>query len=99
MGIYEGFLYGLSGGFLAELLGLFQLRHQAPDNLPKYLKTIFYWSVTIAMMCAGGGIVVAYLKSGASLSPLLTINIGASAPLTLKAFVGAAPPVDQGRIN
>ena len=52
MEIYEGILYGLGGGILAELSGLYKLRQQA---LPDFLKSPFYWVTTIAMIGAGGG--------------------------------------------
>lgn len=48
------FLYGIIGGAFAELLGLFKLRHQAPSEFPAWLKSPFYWIVTVCMVLAGG---------------------------------------------
>jgi hypothetical protein len=98
MGLLEGFLYGVFGGFLAELLGLFKLRHETPD-LPEWLTSPFYWIVTILMILAGGGLVVVYLKSQFSLAPLIAVNIGASAPLILGTLVSQLPAVSMGRID
>ena len=81
MGLLEGFLYGLVGGLLAELLGLFRLRQQAPGALPLWLKSWFYWVVTLLMALAGGVLVVIYLRSGIAIQPILAVNVGASAPL------------------
>jgi hypothetical protein len=99
MGVLEGFLYGLLGGALAEVLGLFRLRQQAAGNLPEFLKSTFYWMVTVAMLCAGGGIVVVYFKSGISLNPLLAVNVGASAPLIISSLVAQTPNISPGKVD
>ena len=99
MSILEGFLYGLFGGALAEVLGLFKMRQQAAGSLPAFLKTKFYWLVTIAMLCAGGFVVVIYLKSGISLNSLLAVNVGASAPLIITSLVSQAPNISPGKVD
>jgi hypothetical protein len=99
MGLLEGFLYGLFGGMLAELLGLFKLRHQAPGNLPAFLKSGYYWIVTLGMIGAGGGLATVYLGSGIRLIPILAVNVGASAPLIIGSLVAQAPPVNLGRTD
>ena len=101
MGTFEGFLYGLLGGGLAEVLGLFKLRQQAGagGNLPAFLKSAFYWGVTLLMVSAGGGIVEVYLKSGINLNPLLAVNIGASAPLIIGSIVAQAPSLSPGKVD
>ncbi len=99
MGILEGFGYGLLGGFLAEILGLFKLRQQSPKTLPEFLKSGFYWLITVAMLFAGGIIVVVYFKSGISLNPLLAVNVGASAPLIIGSLVAQTPSISPGKAN
>ena len=99
METFPGFGWGLLGGFLAELLGLFKLRQQAPSSLPQWLRSRFYWAITLAMILAGGFLVVAYLKSGISLQPILAVNVGASAPLIIGSFVAQTPRVDPGKID
>jgi hypothetical protein len=94
-----GFLYGALGGLLAELLGLFELRRQAPQDLPQWLKSPFYWSVTAVMICAGGLLVIVYLESDIQLKPILAVNVGASAPLVIRAFISQTPPVNPGRTD
>ncbi len=87
----HGFLYGILGGFLAELFGLFKLRQQAPKDLPVWLKSPFYWVVTVAMIAAGGLLVTVYLKSGIDLKPIIAVNVGASAPLIIGTLVAQTP--------
>ena len=88
----EYFMYGVFGGLLAELLGLYKLRTQAPATFPAYLRSPFYWVVTIGMILAGGGLVWLYHKSGLELKPIIAVNIGASAPLILGSLVQSKPP-------
>ena len=93
MDITDGFMYGIAGGALAELFGLFKLRHEAPSAFPLWIKSWFYWLVTIAMMLAGGVLVVIYLKSNIALQPIIAVNLGASAPLLIGTFATQAPRV------
>jgi hypothetical protein len=81
-------LFGVIGGALAEVLKWWQL-HEDPTP-PAYLKSVFYWGITLLMALVGGVLALAY-KVDAS-EPLLAINIGASAPLILKGLASAVPP-------
>jgi hypothetical protein len=96
MGDFPGFLFGLFGGVLAELLGLFELRRHARKDLPKWLKSPFYWIITILMVLAGGGLVVAYIESDIAMKPILAINVGASAPLIIGTLVAKVPRIKPG---
>jgi len=49
--------------------------------------------MTALKMALGGFLVVAYLKSGTQLTPILAVNIGVSAPVLL----GALPRIDPGK--
>lgn len=99
MGPAEGFAWGFLGGFLAELLGLFRLRHTSPEDFPAWIATKYYWLVTVAMMLAGGFLVIAYLRSDVKINAIMAINLGASAPLLLGSLVSQAPQIPPGRIN
>lgn len=96
MGILGGFGWGVLGGFLAELLGLFQLRKQAPPEFPR---SRFYWFLTMGMILAGGALVVVYLESDMPLKPILAVNLGASAPLVISKLVAQTEPIPPGRVN
>lgn len=99
MGILEGFLYGIAGGFAAKFLGLWKLRHQATHEIPAWLKRPFYWVMTIVMIVIGGGSVALYVASNVSLTPILAVNVGASAPLIIGTFVGQAPSLEIGKVD
>lgn len=91
MDLLTGFGFGILGGIFAEVLGLFQLRKTVPDAFPVWLKSAFYWVITIMMILCGGGLVDIYLKSGIDLKALVAVNIGASAPLIIGALVAQTP--------
>jgi hypothetical protein len=90
----EAFLYGVLGGFLAELFGLWKLRHELKPNLPPYLRSPFYWLMTILMILSGGGIALMYVKSGVVRPPILAVNVGASAPLIIGGLTQAPPKIN-----
>jgi hypothetical protein len=91
------FLYGVIGGILGELLKWYALRESA--NLPTYLRSVFYWVITVLMVLAGGGL--ALLQGVDPSNPWLGINVGITAPLILKAFASAVPvqPPSQGGVS
>ncbi len=78
---------GLAGGVAAELLKWYGIRESLHEGLPGYAKSVAYWLVTAGMVGAGGLLVFVYQASAdIKLSPLLALNIGASAPLILGAL-------------
>jgi hypothetical protein len=89
----EALLYGAGGGLAAEVLGLFRLRRQ---GAPQYLRSPFYWIITVAMIAIGGGVAWVYIKSDVDLTPLLAVNVGASAPLIIGQLVAQAPELPRG---
>jgi hypothetical protein len=99
MTLLEGFLYGLLGGVLSEVLGLFRLRQQKIETLPEWLTSWFYWATTLSMVAAGGLLVLIYLRSGIAVQPILAVNVGASAPLLIGSVLGQAPPIPPGTVN
>lgn len=99
IGVLHGFAYGVLGGALGELLGLFRMRKDLAAEFPVYLKSGWYWSITLLMILAGGVLVVVYLKSGMLLNPLLAVNVGASAPLILGSLGSQMPEFPIGRVS
>ncbi|PKO13324.1 MAG: hypothetical protein CVU39_19155 [Chloroflexi bacterium HGW-Chloroflexi-10] len=81
------FLYGVIGGALGELLKWYALRES--PNLPQYLRSVFYWVVTVLMILAGGGLVL--IQGVQPDNPWLAINVGITAPLILKGFASVIP--------
>ena len=49
--------------------------------------------MTGGMVGIGGGLVALYLNSNVSLTPILAVNIGASAPLIIGSLVKQTPAV------
>ena len=82
------FLLGVFGGFLAELGRWWKIR-EGP-NFPNYIKTIFYWIITILMIIAGGGLAYVYMLMG-DLNAILAVNVGASAPLIISGLANTPP--------
>jgi hypothetical protein len=93
----EAFLYGLGGGVVPELVSLYKERDQ--PQLPIRFKSWIYWAITVGMILAGGGLAAAYAASNNQLSPILAINVGASAPLILASLTSAAPKIPPGNIG
>lgn len=87
-------VYGIFGGILSEFLNLYQYRQTGYSKLPKYLKSPFYWILTIGMILCGGGLVAMYLSWGWSLNGFLAMNIGATAPLIIGKLVSKEPKID-----
>ncbi len=93
------FMYGTLGGVLINVVRLAELatvpRIERPPTFSDPLWVVFQF---IALPLVGGVLAFLYHQDGAALKPLLAMNIGVSAPLILKALVGAAPR-DVGRVN
>ncbi|MCE5240226.1 hypothetical protein LLH23_17320 [bacterium] len=79
------------GGFIAEFLRWYGLKDS--PNLPAYKASVFYWIMTIIMIALGG--VLAVLYKVAPENPVLAVNIGASAPLIIKALASVAPKLPE----
>ena len=99
MELWEGFLWGLFGGIVAELLGWFKLRHLSPEEMPHSFTNRYYWGCTISMVLVGGIVVVAYMRSGVQPNAIMAVNIGASAPLILGSLINQTPPLPPGNID
>jgi hypothetical protein len=91
VGGWEGLGLGTLGGLLAEFLGLLRLRKQHPSKWPKYMRYWTYWVITIGKMVSGGILVLLYAHSGAVLTWILAVNIGATAPLAIQGLARQAP--------
>ena len=92
-------LFAGGGALAIELLKLAEIR-----NLPKHerpnLKEFWYWAPYFVLPLIGSGLAYVYLMSNIKLNPLLSVNIGISAPLIIRAMATTAPqiagPIDPG---
>lgn len=88
MGIdWQVFIWGTVGGLLAELFKWYNLRES--PNMPEYLRSFFYWLVTLLMIGVGG--LLADLYNIPADNRLLAINVGASAPLIIQTLMKGLP--------
>lgn len=95
MVLQDEFLFGVVGGVFAVSLNLWKWREAAPNEFPEYFSRPFYWVVSLLMIMSGGMLALIYAKSGITLSPLLAVNVGASAPLILGSMTASAPNVTR----
>lgn len=86
------FAVGVAGGASNELLHWWGLRDS--PSLPQYVKSPFYWLVTLAMVLLGGGL--AWLQLGSQSDALIAFQIGLAAPMLLQKLVKAAPQPSGG---
>ena len=80
----EVFAWGCFGGLGGEGIGWIEAARKNPT--PLYLKTPFYWFAAIVLGLIGGFLVLAYSRDDPIKSCILCINIGASAPLIIRAL-------------
>lgn len=89
------FVWGIGGGLFVEILSWYKIRKCTKP--PHWFQSRFYWIGTFFMIIVGGILVVAHMHSEVSLTPLLAINIGASAPLLIGTMAGTAPDISAGK--
>jgi len=85
--------YGILGGMLPELLGLYRLRHTNKNDKPEWLRSVFYWVVTFTMVLLGGGTAFVYHKIGINVNELAAIHLGAATPLIISSLEKRKPHI------
>jgi hypothetical protein len=83
-------LFAIFGGLAINVLDLLELQNVPIAGRPNF-KDILYWLPFIVWPALGGILAFAYTSAGATLSPILAINVGASAPLILRAMASTNP--------
>lgn len=81
-GFFNVFLFGVLGGFLGELLKWYNLR--TSKNLPVYIKSPFYWIITMLIILSGGFLAILYGYE--DINAISAVNIGLSCPLIIRAL-------------
>ena len=91
-----GFVWGLAGGVGAEIAHLYAVRDKPR---PVWLSSLRYWVITVLMIGVGGGLVLAYVQSGARLNDLAAAQLGAAAPLLVRTLTAGTPHIQPGPTN
>lgn len=94
MGTLEAIVLGCAGGLITEVYGVYNLRKRSKSQRPSWLKSPFYWCMTLIMVGLGGGTVWLYLHSGASVSPVLALHLGAATPTLIATLSKSTPAMD-----
>jgi hypothetical protein len=92
-------LFAIFGGFAVQIINLIELRSVSIQNRPKTFSDPLFVLQFFIFPIMGGVLAYAYEQSGTSFTPILAINIGASAPLILRSFATVIPTVDSKTIN
>lgn len=90
-GFVSIFTLGVFGGFLGESIKWYRIRERR--TLPHYLKSPFYWSVTLIVILSGG--VLAALYGTEPKNALLVVNIGITAPLIIQSMAQAKMAINS----
>jgi hypothetical protein len=93
------FLFAVFGGFAANVIRLFDLVQTPRAERPKTFSDPLYFAQFVLLPLLGGGLAYAYQSGGTVLTPILAINIGASAPLIFKTLASAAPAIGPRKVN
>ncbi len=87
----SAFLYAIGGGFALNIVRLAELSNVPKVDRPPTFSDPLYWVQFFGLPLVGGFLAYAHDNSGAHLSPLLAVNIGASAPAIFKSLASAIP--------
>ena len=93
------FWFAVFGGFAANVIRLFDLVQTPRDERPKTFSDPLYSVQFVLLPFLGGVLAYAYQSGGTALTPILAINIGASAPLIFKTLASAAPPLGTRKVD
>ncbi len=85
------FWYGFFGGMAVNVLRLTEIGQLRKVDRPQTFSDWMYCVQFVFLPLLGGFIAHAYNSSGSPLTPILAINVGASAPAILKTMAGAIP--------
>lgn len=93
------FWLGFIGGLVVQGLRIVEMERTPADQRPTTFKDPLYWFQFFFWSMVGGGIASLYQNSGNPLTPLLCVNIGASAPLIVKQMISTLPPIGPRNSN
>lgn len=80
----------MAGALAIKLLELAEL-HKIPKEEQPDMKCFLYWVPFFVLPALGGGLAYVYIASDTILNPILSLNVGVSAPLMLRAMAQINP--------
>ncbi len=79
---HQTFLWGLGGSLSIEIVLMYEYYQSDPIKLPDRYRRLGFWIVRLLLAVVAGALAVV---EGAN-TPVVAINVGASAPLLLRAL-------------
>jgi hypothetical protein len=99
MSALEGFLFGVFGGLIATLPDFLRVTKLPLKSRPQWLKSPLFWLGVVIRVLFGGIVVIAYIRSGTPLNPILSINVGASLPFFIRTVGRGLPGLDPSKVQ
>lgn len=87
------FLVGFLGGLLLEFMHWYNLRRE--DNFPSYVRSPFYWGLSLGMSTIGGLLALVYFGSRAQ--AIIVLHVGLSSPLIIQKLTTTIATVPGAR--
>jgi hypothetical protein len=91
--------FAAAGGFLINVLRWIEHERIPKLQRPPTFSDPVYWLQFVSLPLLGGFFALAYSASGVKLSPILAVNIGASAPLILRTMAASAPTQTPDKVG
>lgn len=83
-------VFGVIGGMLGNLLRLVNIANMKPSDRPLVFKD-FWWYVQFIILAAFGGFFVYLYETSITMTTVLAVHIGASAPLIAQTLAANVP--------
>ena len=87
---YSTVFIAAGGSFAITLLNLAEALNLPKDRRPDF-RDVGYWGQGLIYTALGGFVAYVYVASGYDIKPVLALQVGASAPLILRAAASAIP--------
>ena len=79
-----------AGALIVNSLNLLELKNIPAEKRPN-LRDFWYWLPVLFWPSAAAFLAWVYVKSGYDLKPMLSLQVGASAPLIVRALAASVP--------